>query len=98
MKRKMGRPPYPDRAYAARCVAYNRARSQARYRNEEWSLTRQDFEELWTPYWENRGRCKGQYSMRQIDRYLGWHLWNVEIKTKEETVKLQKEIDFENIK
>lgn len=96
---RMGRPRHPDRPYAARSVAFNRARSQASYRGEEWSLTRQDFEDLWLPLWAQRGRRRGEYAMRQIDKYLGWHLWNVEIKTKEETVKLQKEAEqHENFK
>ena len=80
---KKGRPQHPDRVYAAQSISWARARSQAKYRQDEWSLTKEDWIAMWQLLWHQRGRKLTDYCMRQIDPKGGWHTHNVEMVTRE---------------
>ena len=61
-------------------VPFLRARAQANFRNEEWTLTFEDFLELWPEdLWNQRGHEKHNYSMGLVDLKGGWHRHNVQV-------------------
>jgi hypothetical protein len=65
-------------------VPFLRARSQAHFRKEEWTLTEEDWFELWSDPadWNNRGKAKDNVCLARRDLDEGWHIWNVEIITR----------------
>lgn len=80
-----GRPKNPNRVYVKLRSAWGRAKCQARYRGEEWTLTFEEFYELWT---ENDNHLyKGVHSedlcMTRLDLDSAWELANVEIATRQ---------------
>ena len=60
-------------------TAWNRQRSQARFRSEPWDLSWPEWREIWDPHWEQRGRHPHNVCMVRIDSDLGWTKANVEI-------------------
>lgn len=75
---------YTDPQLHAQHVAFLRARSQARFRKEEWSLTLEDYFTLWKDSWSQRGRSRDSLVLCRIDLTEGWTLDNVEITTRYE--------------
>ena len=60
-------------------IAWHRMRAQAIYRGEDWQLSFEDFQQLWDPYWLQRGRGADQYCMTRLDPSACWHPKNVEV-------------------
>jgi len=58
-----------------------RARAQARYRGEEWTITEQQFIDIWRTddLYLNKGRSPQHLCMTRIDPSQGWHVDNVHI-------------------
>jgi len=75
----MGRPKHPDQEHVARVKAYNRSKSQARYRKEYWDLDKENYFKLWDGYWNKRGRGSDCYCMIQRIPGEGWTPHNVQI-------------------
>lgn len=74
-----------------RYYAYLKHRSQARYRGEEYSLTEQDWCELWPmDLFERRGRRLESLCLMMIDPELGWRRENVKVTTRKENLKQHK--------
>ena len=58
-----------------------RSRCQARFRKEEWSLTLDDWCELWPlDLWRKRGKRSEDYIITFIEIGKGWHRDNVEVR------------------
>jgi hypothetical protein len=55
-------------------VIYSRARSQAKYRREEWAFTLESWWEMWqdSGVWEHRGPAPHQYVMVRKDNIEAW--------------------------
>lgn len=53
------------------------AKNQARFRNEEWSLTWDQYRNLIQQTAGKWGRQCGCYNISRTDRRLGWHIDNV---------------------
>lgn len=69
-------------------IAYNRMKAQAKFRQEEWELTFQDFKDIWTDEkWEQRGRSSNSLSLSRIYDEEAWHIDNVELLTRNEYIK-----------
>lgn len=82
----------PDPVRHDKYYAYLKHQSQANYRKEEYSLTWEDWESLWTDeLWFQRGRGSDCVSICRLDYSHGWHLWNVEILSRLEHLKRQNE-------
>lgn len=66
-----------------------RARAQAWYRGEEWTLTDQEYIDLWTANdnYKLRGRSNHHLCMTRIDPDGAWSLDNVHIITREQHYK-----------
>ena len=61
-----------------------KAKAQAMYRGEEWTLTFEEFAELWKGQWQFRGRDTDDLCMTRTDIQKGWHRDNCEIVTRRE--------------
>ena len=70
-------------------TACQRARAQAHFRGEEWTITEQEFIELWRTddRYLRKGRTLASVCMTMCDPELGWHVGNVEFITREEHFK-----------
>lgn len=93
-----GRPPGPQPhlvkypgILAIQRRAYSRMRSQAKYRRELFTLTWDEFYEIWHRVWELRGSGREQLCLSRIDPDLAWSIDNVEIITREQHWLRQKE-------
>lgn len=76
----------------ARYQPWLRARAQAHYRGETWSLSFEDWCVIWNDEtWPLRGRGPKNLSMNQIDPQGGWHLNNVILMTRREQIQRRKE-------
>lgn len=72
--------------------AWLKHRSQARYRNEEYYLTWDDWESLWTnELWLKRGKQPDSVCLARIDFTDAWRLDNVEIIPRLQQLRRQKE-------
>ena len=71
---------------------YLKHRAQARFRNEDYSLTVEQWKELWTlDKWLARGRGRNDLCLAQIDPSLGWHHDNVDLFERIEVLRRNKE-------
>lgn len=57
--------------------AWVKSRAQANYRKEIWLLSFQEYQTLWMPYWQFRGRGREDYVMMREDHNGAWALGNV---------------------
>lgn len=64
-------------------LAWSRMRAQAKFRNEEWAIDWQEFQNLWEGKWHLRGSEKGCLSLSRTDWELGWTLDNVKLDTRD---------------
>jgi hypothetical protein len=58
-----------------------RARAQAWYRGEEWTITEQEYIELWRrdDRYLKKGRGTEDLCLVRLDYEDGWHIYNVDI-------------------
>ena len=72
--------------------AWMKHRSQARYRDEPHDITLEQWQELWSEdLWFQRGRGADNLCLSKQDPSLGWSISNVEIVTRREFLKRNKE-------
>jgi len=100
---KRGRTPDPEVWVTGPCrirhdkhYGYLKHRAQAKFRKEDYSLTLEQWESLWTDeLWLQRGRSAESFCLQQIDGEDGWHFENVEIVTRiEHFAKLKQRRDL----
>lgn len=65
-------------------IAWDRMKAQAKFRNEPWNLSWQDFQDLWEGHWHNRGRSVDDLCLTRIDWTGTWELGNIELVTRKE--------------
>lgn len=53
-------------------------KNQANFRKEEYSLTFEQYQELWRDKWDMKGRSSDNYCLTRIDPEGSWHIDNVE--------------------
>lgn len=58
---------------------FTQQRNQAKWRNEEWDMTFDEWYEMYGEYISQRGRKQGQCYMVRLDPELPWHITNCEI-------------------
>ena len=76
---------YQDLELHIRYRPFLRARAQAKFLNQDWSLSFEDFCSLWTiNKWYCRGRGPKDLVMIRIDTEAEWSLTNCEIVTRRE--------------
>lgn len=71
---------------------YHLARNQASFRGQEWSITKQEFFDLWREkdLWLDHGQAGDGYVMSRINQNSGWSADNVHIITREQMLKTKK--------
>ena len=67
-------------------MAYNKMKSQAKFRKEEWALTLEDFFALWREHWYNRGRGTYNVILARKDPEQPWSKHNAEITPRSEHI------------
>ena len=78
-------------------IPYLRARSQAAYRNESWTLTWEEFKILWpNQLWEMRGRKTNSMVMMRVVPELGWHLDNIIVLARGDQLRIKIQQGVEN--
>lgn len=75
-----GPDPYKHSMY----IPWLRAKAQCNFRGEEFTLTFDEFYEIWHDEWPNRGRRADQMCMSRRDGKGAWSKDNVEIITRQE--------------
>lgn len=58
-------------------IAWQRAKAQAAFRDEAWTLTFEQFQTVWCGQWERRGRLRDDYCMTREDSQGAWSIDNV---------------------
>lgn len=71
-----------DPVESAKRRHYSNARAQAKFRNEAWDLTYEQWLDIWGSYWQQRGKGKYDYCMVQVEVGAGWNPSNVIIETR----------------
>jgi ribosomal protein L40E len=77
---------YPDKFTRDRRLTWVRARSQARFRNEAWNLTFEDFCAFWPTetIWNQRGRQPDNLVLFRLDTKHPWQADNCRVITRQE--------------
>lgn len=80
----------PDPRRHDQYTAWQRHRSQARFRGESHSIDFETWVSLWEvdDLWSRRGRHRESVCLTQIDLELGWHIDNVTIIPRIEQLKI----------
>jgi hypothetical protein len=81
--------PDPERHH--RYDIWLQQRNQAEWRGEEWDLSFEQWLVLWEPDWHRRGRTRGCMCMTRRDWDQPWSADNVEIITREQHARHQRE-------
>lgn len=68
-----------------------RAKAQARFRDEDWQLTFEEFYELWKDHWPKRGRAVDALCMSRMDFDAEWSVANCRIVDRADHLKRQGE-------
>lgn len=78
--------------------AFQNSKMQARLRNLEWTITQDEFIELWgnDDKWQLRGTGSSDLTFCRIDMNLGWHTDNVDIITRRQMLKREHEYRKQN--
>lgn len=79
---------YPG-SQAQHRLDYCRMRAQAKYRNEQFDITWEEFQQLWEGKWHLRGRDRLSLCLTRKDWSGVWNLDNVELVTRIEHVRKQ---------
>jgi hypothetical protein len=80
----------PDPELHALHQPWHKARAQANFRKELWTLSFEDWVEIWDGRFHLRGRGADNLCMMMQDPDLGWTKTNAIIVTRREQLKLQK--------
>lgn len=76
-----------------RHIGYLRMKSQAKYRNEAWDLTMEDFFKIWKDpeVWNNRGRDSDSWALTRKNVHKPWSLKNVQLMRRSDQLNLSKQ-------
>ena len=69
---------YPG-AQSEQRVGWLRMKAQAKFRNEPFEITWEDYLKIWEGRWHQRGSSRESYTLQRIDWKGGWTLNNVHI-------------------
>ena len=73
----------PDPLVREQYYAYLKHRSQAKYRNEDYSLTFEDWQAFWTNgNWDKRGRTADSLCLARLNNEGPWAWHNVAVLTR----------------
>lgn len=82
----------PDPVRHDKYYAWLKHRSQARYRDEDYELTWEQWESLWpNELWFRRGRARTDLCLQRIDPTGAWSMSNCEITTRLEHLRTKRQ-------
>ena len=64
-------------------------KNQAQWRGEAWTISFEEYKQLWGEHWHNRGREKGCYCMTRRDPTEPWTPANAQVITREQHARTQ---------
>jgi len=65
-------------------LSWSRMKAQAKFRNEPWDITWEQYQEIWAGRWHLRGSTPGSLCISRIDWSDGWHMDNIELVFREQ--------------
>ena len=74
----------PDPLTHRQYRAWVQQRNQASWREETWTVTFEQYQQLWTDLWAQRGRLKTSYMMTRINSDLPWTVSNCCVITRQQ--------------
>lgn len=74
----------PDLRTHVQYRAWVQQRNQAVYREEPWTVTFEQYQDLWRDHWEQRGRTSSSYMLTRINSDLPWQLDNCCVITRQQ--------------
>lgn len=74
---------YPGILWEQR-LSWLRMRCQAKYRDEDFTLTWEEYQKLWDGKWHLRGSIKGCLTLSRKNWDKGWSMSNIEVITREQ--------------
>jgi len=76
----------PDPKVKAHRLRWNRMKAQAKYWSQEWTISWEDYLDLYKTATGLWGRQKHNYNLTRVDTSQGWHIWNVQMMTRGEAM------------
>lgn len=74
----MRKNPFPTEIEAKRHLDFHRSRCQARFRNESWEITEDEWNVIWTlDRYQRRGRGEGELCVMRLNPALPWRMDNI---------------------
>jgi hypothetical protein len=73
----------PDPELHNKFRVFGQCRNQAQFRGEDWQLTFEQFVQLWSNYWQQRGRTVNSLCMTRRDWTRPWTMSNTQIITRQ---------------
>lgn len=70
----------PDPVAHEKYYAWLRHRAQAKFRKEHYTITWEEWQQLWPdPLWHKRGRGRQDLVLSRVDLDQGWSMCNLEV-------------------
>jgi hypothetical protein len=91
MSRKGPRPHtwrYQDPVVHVKHIAWMRMKAQADFRGEPWSLSFEEYQELWGEHWHRKGRGSDEYCMTRQDPDAAWDKDNAVVLRRADSLRL----------
>lgn len=87
---------YGDEFRHSRHIAFLRSRAQAKFRNEPWDLTIEQYFEIWNDEdtWNNRGRQADNVCLIRTDPKQPWTMSNVKVVTRLAQLRYARELEL----
>ena len=77
----------PDRAVKQHRIRWTRMKAQAKFWGQEWSISWEDYLDLYKTMTGEWGRTKDSQNLTRVDTSEGWHVWNVKLMERGEAMK-----------
>ena len=74
----------PDPKTHAQYRAWVQQRNQASWREELWTVTFEEYQDLWSEHWADRGRLKTSYMMTRMNADRPWSWANCCVITRQQ--------------
>ena len=76
----------PDPEVKAHRLRWSRMKAQAKFWSQEWTISWEDYLDLYKTATGLWGRQKQNYNLTRVDTRQGWHTWNVQMMTRGEAM------------
>jgi hypothetical protein len=70
-------------------LSWNRMRAQAKFRNELWDISWEQFLDIWAAHWHMRGRAVNSLCLTRVDWHGPWTVDNTKLVSRKAHVQMQ---------